>query len=52
MRVYGYAGNSEMEITPYIPQSIDIMAIDNLRNKVPRIASEEFGALLIKSVWG
>jgi len=49
--VYGYDVNSEMEIAPYIPESIDIMAIDNLPNELPRSASEEFGMLLIKSVW-
>lgn len=49
--VFGYDVNSEMEIAPYIPESIDIMAIDNLPNELPRSASEEFGNFLIKSVW-
>lgn len=49
--VYGYDVNTELEIAPYIPESIDIMAIDNLPNELPRSASEEFGSLLIKSVW-
>ncbi len=49
--VYGYDVNTESEIAPYIPESIDIMAIDNLPNELPRSASEEFGKLLINSVW-
>lgn len=49
--VYGYDVNTESEIAPYIPESIDIMAIDNLPNELPRSASEEFGNLLIHSVW-
>ncbi|MBC8048370.1 MAG: alanine dehydrogenase, partial [Fimbriimonadaceae bacterium] len=49
--VYGYDVNTESEIAPYIPEAIDIMAIDNLPNELPRSASEEFGKLLIASVW-
>ena len=49
--VFGYDVNTESEIAPYIPESIDIMAIDNLPNELPRSASEEFGNLLINSVW-
>lgn len=49
--VYGYDVNTESEIAPYIPESVDIMAIDNLPNELPRSASEEFGKLLINSVW-
>ena len=43
--------NTESEIAPYIPESIDIMAIDNLPNELPRSACEEYGNLLINSVW-
>ncbi|MFI5172077.1 MAG: NAD(P)-dependent oxidoreductase [Chitinophagales bacterium] len=49
--VFGYDVNTESEIAPFIPESIDIMAIDNLPNELPRSASEEFGKLLINSVW-
>jgi len=49
--VYGYDVNTESEIAPYIPEAIDIMAIDNLPNELPRSASEEFGRLMITSVW-
>ena len=49
--VFGYDVRTDSEIAPYIPESIDIMAIDNLPNELPRSASEEFGNLLINSVW-
>ncbi|MBC8172277.1 MAG: alanine dehydrogenase [Chitinophagales bacterium] len=49
--VFGYDVNIEGEIAPYIPESIDIMAIDNLPNELPRNASEEFGNLMINFVW-
>ncbi len=49
--VFGYDVNTESEIAPYIPESIDIMAIDNLPNELPRSASEEFGNLLSEFVW-
>lgn len=49
--VYGYDVNTESEIAPYIPEAIDMMTIDNLPNELPRSASEEFGRLLIQSVW-
>lgn len=49
--VYGYDVNTESEIAPYIPESIDIMAIDNLPNELPRSASEEFGKLMTGFVW-
>ncbi|HNE45759.1 MAG TPA: NAD(P)-dependent oxidoreductase [Chitinophagales bacterium] len=49
--VFGYDVATDMEIAPYIPESIDIMAIDNLPNELPRSASEEFGQQLISTVW-
>lgn len=49
--VFGYDVRTDSEIAPYIPESIDIMAIDNLPNELPRSASEEFGNLLINFVW-
>jgi alanine dehydrogenase len=49
--VIGYDVFTESEIAPYIPESIDVMAIDNLPNELPRNASEEFGKQLISQVW-
>jgi len=49
--VFGYDVNTDMEIAPYIPESIDIMAIDNLPNELPRSASEDFGRMLLSGVW-
>ena len=49
--VFGYDIRTDSEIAPYIPESIDIMSIDNLPNELPRNASEEFGSLLTKFVF-
>ena len=49
--VFGYDATTESEIAPFIPESIDIMAIDNLPNELPRDASEEFGNRFLESVW-
>ncbi|EAZ92243.1 NAD(P)-dependent oxidoreductase [Crocosphaera chwakensis] len=49
--IYGYDPNLETEIKPFQPQSIDIMAVDNLPNELPRDASEDFGNQLIERVW-
>lgn len=49
--VFGYDVRTDSEIAPYIPESIDVMAIDNLPNELPRSASEEFGHLLLEHVW-
>lgn len=49
--VFGYDVRTDKEIAPYIPESIDIMAIDNLPNELPRSASEEFGQQLMNTVW-
>ncbi|HEV8271242.1 MAG TPA: alanine dehydrogenase, partial [Chitinophagaceae bacterium] len=35
---------------PYLPNSIDIMAVGNLPNELPRDASRYFGEQLIKHV--
>ena len=37
---------------PYLPNSIDIMAVGNLPNELPRDASSYFGEQLIKHVLG
>nr|WP_198648434.1 hypothetical protein [Cyanothece sp. BG0011] len=49
--IYGYDPNLETEINPFEPHSIDIMAVDNLPNELPRDASEDFGNQLIERVW-
>ncbi len=49
--IYGYDPNLETEIKPFQPESIDIMAVDNLPNELPRDASEDFGNQLIERVW-
>ncbi len=47
--VYGYDVQSKQEITPY-SGGIDIMAIDNLPNELPKDASIAFGEMFIKNV--
>ncbi|MGB5772901.1 MAG: NAD(P)-dependent oxidoreductase [Crocosphaera sp.] len=49
--IYGYDPYLERETKPFQPQSIDIMAVDNLPNELPRDASEDFGKQLIDRVW-
>ncbi len=48
--VFGYNPFSEKEEEPYQPQVIDIMAVSNLPNELPREASEEFGDKLTEYV--
>ena len=48
--VYGFDPQSEMETPPFQPNSIDVMAIDNLPSEIPRAASESFGDQLIKYI--
>lgn len=48
--VYGYNPLTGAECDPYQLNSIDIMAIDNLPNELPRDASEDFGNMLISRV--
>lgn len=45
--VYGYDPATEEETEPYQPRSIDVMAIDNLPNELPRDASKAFGRQFI-----
>ena len=45
--VMGYHAQMGGEIAPYQPQSIDIMAVDNLPCELPKSASEEFSAQLM-----
>ena len=48
--VYGIDKNSLAKTVPYLPDSIDIMAVGNLPNELPRDASRYFGEQLIKHV--
>lgn len=48
--VYGVDGQSRQRTAPYLPGSVDIMAVGNLPNELPRDASRYFGEQLIKYV--
>lgn len=48
--VYGIDKNNYTKTAPYLPGSIDIMAVGNLPNELPRDASRYFGEQLIKFV--
>jgi len=48
--VYGIGRETLEKTAPYLPGSIDIMAVGNLPNELPRDASRYFGEQLIKYV--
>ena len=48
--VYGVDINTMQKTVPYFSNSIDIMAVGNLPNELPRDASRFFGEQLIKYV--
>lgn len=48
--VYGIDKTTLEKTAPYLPNSIDIMAVGNLPNELPRDASRYFGEQLIKHV--
>jgi len=48
--VYGVDRKTLEKTAPYLPDSIDIMAVGNLPNELPRDASRYFGEQLIKYV--
>lgn len=48
--VYGISRETLEKTAPYLPGSIDIMAVGNLPNELPRDASRYFGEQLIKHV--
>lgn len=48
--VFGYEPQTQKETTPFQPHTIDIMAVDNLPNELPRDASENFGAIMVNVV--
>jgi len=48
--VYGVDRKSFEKTAPYLPGSVDVMAVGNLPNELPRDASRYFGEQLIKFV--
>jgi len=48
--VYGVDRNSFEITAPYLPGSVDVMAVGNLPNELPRDASRYFGEQMIKFV--
>ena len=48
--VYGVDPQTRQRTKPYLPGSVDIMAVGNLPNELPRDASRYFGEQLIKHV--
>jgi hypothetical protein len=48
--VYGVDRQSFAKTAPYLPGSVDVMAVGNLPNELPRDASRYFGEQLIKFV--
>ncbi|MHA4807802.1 NAD(P)-dependent oxidoreductase [Flavitalea flava] len=48
--VYGVHGSTRQRTAPYQPGSVDIMAVGNLPNELPRDASRYFGEQLIKYI--
>ncbi|MGV3597022.1 MAG: NAD(P)-dependent oxidoreductase [Bacteroidota bacterium] len=48
--VYGWHSYYEKETDPYLPNTVDIMAVGNLPCELPKDASHEFGQSLLKYV--
>jgi saccharopine dehydrogenase (NAD+, L-lysine-forming) len=48
--VYGVDKNDFTKTAPYLPNSVDVMAVGNLPNELPRDASRYFGEQLLKYV--
>ena len=48
--VYGVDKNTYLKTAAYLPGSVDVMAVGNLPNELPRDASRYFGEQLIKYV--
>lgn len=48
--VYGIDKTTFEKTAPYLPNSVDVMAVGNLPNELPRDASKYFGEQLIKYV--
>lgn len=48
--VYGFDVEKLVETAPFKANTIDVMAVDNLPNELPRDASEDFGKMFIDNV--
>lgn len=48
--IYGYDPHIQKECPPFTSSSIDVMAIDNLPNELPKDASKSFGEQFIEHV--
>jgi saccharopine dehydrogenase (NAD+, L-lysine forming) len=48
--IYGVDKNKLEKTAPYLPSSVDVMAVGNLPNELPRDASRYFGEQLIKYI--
>ncbi|NUO03785.1 MAG: hypothetical protein HUU01_24490 [Saprospiraceae bacterium] len=48
--IYGFDPFTNQETTPHQPHVIDMMAIDNLPNEMPRDASQAFGEQFIEHI--
>jgi saccharopine dehydrogenase (NAD+, L-lysine forming) len=48
--IYGVDRQTFIKTLPYLPNSIDVMAVGNLPNELPRDASKYFGEQLIKYI--
>ena len=48
--VYGYDPKTNAEANPFQEHAIDVMAVDNLPNELPRDASRAFGEMFIEHV--
>jgi saccharopine dehydrogenase (NAD+, L-lysine forming) len=49
--VYGIDKITHVKTAPYLPGSVDVMAVGNLPNELPREASEHFGNQLLKYIF-
>ena len=49
--VYGIDKITYKKTAPYLPGSVDVMAVGNLPNELPREASEHFGNQLLKYIF-
>ncbi len=49
--IYGVDKNTFQKTAPYLPNSIDVMAVGNLPNELPRDASRYFGEQLLKHIF-
>lgn len=49
--IYGIDKITHTRTDPYLPGSVDVMAVGNLPNELPREASEHFGNQLLKNIF-